>query len=211
MARTIPQCRNCRAQIKSSVFTINTLLSERSIALINEYADVKKEEYCQECGSRLKSNALAKYKKEVEKLTGEIETHLPHIPAISISSPFGWDYTTIGLVTAQSTIATYEFVDYSLSIFDALVGNKADQLLKEGERFCLTQLKLQTLALGGNAIMGIDIDYTEISPEQKMLLVCTTGTAVKLKNSEVLDEETQKTILELERLTKRLSYLQNLK
>jgi uncharacterized protein YbjQ (UPF0145 family) len=47
-------------------------------------------------------------------------------------------------------------------------------------------LRKETLELGGNAVLATDIDYAEVGGDKGMLIVCMTGTAVLLKNPEVL-------------------------
>ena len=44
------------------------------------------------------------------------------------------------------------------------------------------------LDLGGNAVVAADIDYAEVGGASAMLMVCMTGTAVKLSNPEILGD-----------------------
>jgi hypothetical protein len=42
--------------------------------------------------------------------------------------------------------------------------------------------------MGGNAIIAVDIDYSEMGGEKGMIMVCMSGTVVKLNNLDVLDQ-----------------------
>lgn len=55
-----------------------------------------------------------------------------------------------------------------------------------GEDNCLNILKSKCLMLGGNAVIGIDVDYSELGGGRNLIMVCMTGTAVRIKNTEIL-------------------------
>ncbi|MGB5609212.1 heavy metal-binding domain-containing protein, partial [Eudoraea sp.] len=45
------------------------------------------------------------------------------------------------------------------------------------------------LDLEGNAILATDIDYAEVGGVKAMIMVCVTGTAVRLKNFDILGSD----------------------
>jgi len=56
------------------------------------------------------------------------------------------------------------------------------EVLRDARNTCLDELKIEAHALGADGVMGIDLDYSEISGGGKgMLLLVASGTAVKLK------------------------------
>lgn len=56
------------------------------------------------------------------------------------------------------------------------------QGLKEARTAALDELRAEALALGADAVVGIDLDYSEISGGGKsMLFLVASGTAVKLE------------------------------
>lgn len=58
--------------------------------------------------------------------------------------------------------------------------------MARGENLCLSQLRMKTLGLGGNAVISADIDYTEVGGLKGMLMISMAGTTVHLLNTEML-------------------------
>ncbi|MGP9767190.1 YbjQ family protein [Halomonas sp. AOP13-D3-9] len=60
--------------------------------------------------------------------------------------------------------------------------NKSSQnALRDARVACLDELRVEAAQLGANAVIGIDLDYSEISGGGKsMLFLVATGTAVKV-------------------------------
>lgn len=57
--------------------------------------------------------------------------------------------------------------------------------LREARKTALSELRLEAQALGADAVVGIDLDYSEISGGGKsMLFLVASGTAVKLDQRE---------------------------
>ena len=68
--------------------------------------------------------------------------------------------------------------------------SKASQkVLRDARNTCLTELKIEAHELGANGVIGIDLDYSEISGGGKsgMLLLVASGTAVTFKNGDHKD------------------------
>lgn len=72
---------------------------------------------------------------------------------------------------------------------------------------CFAQLRKQTLDIGGNAVIATDIDYSELGASKGMIMVCMAGTAIKLKNPNVLGEQKANQIDELVVVNDRLYHL----
>jgi len=72
---------------------------------------------------------------------------------------------------------------------------------------CLAQLRKQTLDLGGNAVIGTDIDYSEVGGQKGMLMVCMGGTAINITNIEVLGKDRADNIAKIKELNKRIDEL----
>jgi uncharacterized protein YbjQ (UPF0145 family) len=76
------------------------------------------------------------------------------------------------------------FRDYFAGIRDIFGGrSKASQkVLRDSRRVCLTELRREALISGANAVIGVDLDYNEISGDGKsMLFLVASGTAVTLE------------------------------
>jgi len=60
--------------------------------------------------------------------------------------------------------------------------------MSDAERLCKVGLISKALEMNADAIIGIDIDYQEVGGGKGILMVCMTGTAVKLKDLKVLSQ-----------------------
>ena len=90
----------------------------------------------------------------------------------------------IGVVTAECVYGMNIFRDFFADIRDFFGGRSksSQKVLRDARNTCLDELKIEAHALGADGVMGIDLDYSEISGGGKgMLLLVASGTAVKLK------------------------------
>ncbi|HEY5589028.1 MAG TPA: DUF6483 family protein [Candidatus Paceibacterota bacterium] len=104
----------------------------------------------------------------------------------------------LGLVTARLTTGTDMFTDFFASITD-VVGGKSKAYEKQLTKLnidCIDMIKKEAQKLNGNAVMGVTIDYDEITGKGKqMFLITITGTAVIVKSDienilyDIIDEQ----------------------
>ena len=76
------------------------------------------------------------------------------------------------------------FRDFFAGMTDFFGGRSqaSQKVLRDARNTCLYELKKEAYELGGDGIIGIDLDYSEISGKGKgMLFLVASGTAVKLK------------------------------
>jgi uncharacterized protein YbjQ (UPF0145 family) len=89
----------------------------------------------------------------------------------------------VGLVTGEAILGANLFKDLFAGIRD-LVGGRSGAYegeLRKAREIALGEMTQQAVALGANAVIGVDLDYEEISPGQgTMLMVTASGTAVVL-------------------------------
>ncbi|MEI6815348.1 MAG: heavy metal-binding domain-containing protein [Bacteroidota bacterium] len=209
MTTELTQCPNCGTKLKDGILSSVKLLSENKTNIINEYHDEKASGYCNKCGDSLYKSYKGYVLTEREELTEQIQEIIEALPIISTHLPLNWDYDLIGIITGQSTTgngALTEFLSASSNFWGTQSG-RYNKKIKEGENFCFTQLRKQTLDLGGNAIIATDVDYSEIGGEKGMLMVCMTGTAIRLKNLSVLGKEREENIGQLTELNDRIRVL----
>gem|GEM_PF-4303678 len=57
------------------------------------------------------------------------------------------------------------------------------------EDSCADQLRVQCLKMRGNTIIGTDVDYSDLGSGENMIMVCMSGTAIRLCNPEVLGSD----------------------
>jgi uncharacterized protein YbjQ (UPF0145 family) len=88
------------------------------------------------------------------------------------------------IITAECVFGMNMFRDYFAGIRDIFGGrSKASQkVLRDSRRVCLTELRREALISGANAVIGVDLDYNEISGDDKsMLFLVASGTAVTIE------------------------------
>ncbi|MFB6454783.1 heavy metal-binding domain-containing protein [Chitinophaga sp. Hz27] len=204
---TLTNCPNCGAKLKDGIFGTNTLLSDVKSELMAEVYRSPKITGCQKCLSESYDKALSQYMSSRKAVQEEMVEHIKNVPVITSHSPFNWDYNVMGLVTGQSTTGTGLFAEIGASWTD-LFGMQSQTYNKKiaaGEDLCLQQLRSKALRMGANAIIAVDIDYSELGAEKGMIMVCMSGTAVKLNNLDVLDPYKIDSIRKISYLADKLS------
>ena len=197
MPKTI--CPNCQTVIKRGFFKGNALLDEKKIRIINEYTDNASKAYCNKCGDSLYGMARDKIHEKIRSINFSLKKKSKHVVILTTHTPIGWDYRALGIVTAQTTTGTgvlAEFTSDFTDFFGAQSGAYNKKLAK-AEDSCFSQIRMKTLGLGGNAVIAADIDYAEVGGLKGMLMVCMAGTAVNLKNTEILGSERAKELNEI--------------
>lgn len=205
----IKNCPNCKSELKVSLLSSNTLYSESYKEIINEYNEPKAEGYCSKCGKELYEKYLNRIMDERKSLTSQLQELITNIPVVSIHTPLNWDYQVIGMVSGQSSTGTGVLTEVASSFTDffGAQSNMHNKKLKEGENMCFFQLRRQAMDLGANAVIATDIDYSEIGGGKGMLMVCMAGTAVKLKNIDVIGNGKSKLLDKLKEVDERLQWL----
>jgi len=202
-------CTNCGATLKKGFTKTVETLSQEKIDFINSFQEEKKETYCSKCGSEPYDSAHQRLNREIMEIQSYLNQAVNKIPIASIHYPFEWEYKVIGIVTGQTVTGTGAISEFKSDITD-FFGRQSKSFNKKiakGEQMCFAQLRSQTIEQGGNAIIGVDIDYADVGSGKGMLMVCATGTAVKVKNIDVFEEHVQKEISDIADKLKRLNYL----
>ena len=87
----------------------------------------------------------------------------------------------LGLVSGEAILGANLFKDLFAGIRDIIGGRSAayEKELKKAKDIATHEMIEQAKALGGNAVIAVDIDYETISPGSgSMLMVAVSGTAV---------------------------------
>ena len=85
-----------------------------------------------------------------------------------------------GVVTGEAILGANVFRDFMAGIRD-IVGGRAgayEKVLKDARDTALDELGEEARKLGGNAVVGIDLDYEVLGSNGSMLMVSASGTAV---------------------------------
>ena len=91
----------------------------------------------------------------------------------------------LGIGTGEAILGSNIFKDFFAGIRDIVGGRSAayENELRSARDIALTEMQEAAAALGGNAVVGVDIDYENISMGQGggMLMVSASGTAVLIE------------------------------
>jgi uncharacterized protein YbjQ (UPF0145 family) len=102
-----------------------------------------------------------------------IVTTTPHIEGRRISK-------YCGVVAGEAVLGANMFKDMFAGIRD-LVGGRSGTYERELQRardIAFEELEARAASAGGNAVVGVDIDYEVLGKENGMLMVSVSGTAV---------------------------------
>ncbi len=90
----------------------------------------------------------------------------------------------LGLVSGEAILGANIFRDFFAGIRDIVGGRSAayEQELRKAKDIAIEEMTQQARELGANAIVGVDLDYENITVGQSggMLMVCANGTAVRV-------------------------------
>lgn len=86
----------------------------------------------------------------------------------------------LGIVTGEAILGANVFKDLFAGIRDIVGGRSAtyEAELQRARDIALRELQERALALGANAVVGVDLDYEVLGSGNGMLMVSASGTAV---------------------------------
>ncbi len=89
----------------------------------------------------------------------------------------------IGLVSGEAILGANIFRDFFAGIRDIVGGRSAayEEELRKAKDIAVAEMTQQAQLLGGNAVIGVDLDYETIGSNGSMLMVSASGTAVVLE------------------------------
>ncbi|MBQ5726177.1 MAG: heavy metal-binding domain-containing protein [Alistipes sp.] len=87
-----------------------------------------------------------------------------------------------GVIFGEVIVGVNFLKDFAAGIRDLIGGrsNTYEQELVEARRTAMEELRARAVAIGADAVVGIDIDYEVLGQGGSMLMVTASGTAVKL-------------------------------
>jgi uncharacterized protein YbjQ (UPF0145 family) len=88
----------------------------------------------------------------------------------------------LGIVTGEVIVGANLFRDLFANIRDIVGGRSGsyERILADARKQAIEELQAEAAAMGGNAVVGIDLDYEVIGANGSMLMVSASGTAVKI-------------------------------
>jgi len=181
-------CPHCNTPLKSG-WSSNELIIRKEIDFINFMFESNTIGFCEKCGPNLLNQAKFKYSAKRQEIVSFIESNIHRIKILTLQNPPSWTYDPISIITSQSVTGTGLFSEIASSFTDILGMQSGvfNTKLADGEKLCFSQLRYKAMQLGANAIIATDIDYGDVGSGKGMLLVCAAGTAIKVKNTEMLE------------------------
>jgi uncharacterized protein YbjQ (UPF0145 family) len=88
----------------------------------------------------------------------------------------------LGIVTGEVIVGANIFKDLFAGIRDIVGGRSGayESTLRSARDTAFRELEAEATRLGGNAVIGVDIDYEVIGKGGSMLMVTVSGTAARL-------------------------------
>ena len=88
-----------------------------------------------------------------------------------------------GVVTGEAILGANIFKDFFAGIRDIVGGRSAayEKELARAREIAFAEMAEHARQLGGNAVVGIDIDYESVGAQGTMLMVSVSGTAVTVR------------------------------
>ena len=137
-------------------------------------ASVWNRDFCPICGL---NNAAALNAEALNPEKSVRLTTTPTYPNLEIAE-------VKGVITAECVFGMNVFKDFFAGMTDFFGGRSesSQKVLRDARETCLNELKKEAYALGADGVIGIDLDYSEISGKGKgMLFLVASGTAVKFR------------------------------
>ncbi|MQW35753.1 heavy metal-binding domain-containing protein [Sinorhizobium meliloti] len=152
----MPHCRSCQTRV-------TTL----EIEYVNDIG------YCRHCAED-ERKYVTRFGKSVTPI---IMVTTPTVAGREATEP-------LGIVSSQVAFGMNVFRDIFAGVRD-IVGGRSDaqqKVFADSRKAAFDELMIEAGRLGADAIVGVDLDFTELSGGGKggMVLVVATGTAVKL-------------------------------
>lgn len=88
----------------------------------------------------------------------------------------------LGIVTGEVIVGANLFRDLFANIRDIVGGRSGsyERILAEAREQAIEELQAEAATRGGNAVVGVDLDYEVIGDTGSMLMVSASGTAVRV-------------------------------
>lgn len=88
----------------------------------------------------------------------------------------------LGIIVGEAIVGANIFKDLFAGVRDIVGGRSGsyERELGKARQIALDELQQNALALGADAVVGVDLDYEVLGQGNGMLMVSVSGTAVKL-------------------------------
>ena len=120
-----------------------------------------------------KAEEMRKVEQEIEAIMLTTET----APNLKINK-------RIEIVTAECAFGMNIFKDLFAGVRDVVGGRSkaVQETMRDARKTALYELKTEAHLVGANAVVGVDLDYVELSKSGSMVMLVASGTAVIIED-----------------------------
>ena len=163
------RCEKCGS--KFSFFANSSLVGELQV--------------CEKCAQEMRTDAATAKRIEYAAAINAVILTTETAPYLNITK-------RIEIVTAEVAYGMHIFKDLFADVRDIVGGrSKAVQnTMRDARRTALYELKKEAYEVGANAVVGVDLDYVELSSMKSMVMLVASGTAVVIEELEIKKGET---------------------
>nr|WP_229673338.1 YbjQ family protein [Salipiger pallidus] len=139
---------------------------------------------CHQCAMGA-SELITRHSDNFEEDQLELERDIAAILLTTETAPNLEILERIEIVTAECAFGMNIFKDLFAGVRDVIGGRSAavQKTLRDSRRTALHELKKEAHAVGANAVIAVDLDYTELSAAGNMVLLVASGTAVRIASN----------------------------
>lgn len=152
-------------------------------------------DFCYACANKQRGIAsdasdaiLSAMNAEREMIQSVIVTTTPSLDGYRVTK-------VIDIISAECVFGMNIFKDFFTGLTDFFGGRSetSQKVLKEARQLCIRELKTEAYQLGANAVIGVDLDYSEFTGQGKsMLFLVASGTAVVIEKINAPNDATRK-------------------
>lgn len=202
----LEKCPNCFKSLKGFFNTVE-LIPNTKTEFINKHLELNNDAYCTECSLDYLYKIANTFRKQKTDIENRLKQIIHYLPVLTSPAPNDWKYEVMDMITAQTTSGTGFTTELSRTFNDFFGGtsNTTNKKILNATNLCKTDIRIQCIKMGGNAIISTDIDYSEVgSGSTNMLMVCMAGTAIRVVDYNMFPEKNRDYIIEAIELTKQL-------
>ena len=134
---------------------------------------------CEICFHREEENLTEAQSEKINKAIDKLMLTTETAPNLNITK-------RIEIVTAECAFGMNIFKDLFTGVRDIVGGRSkaVQETMRDSRRTVLYELKKEAHAVGANAVVGVDLDYVELSSVGSMVMLVASGTAVIIEEKE---------------------------
>ena len=141
---------------------------------------------CEDCGMRLSHSQSSIPFESKHKINTEQTKAIEAILLTTETAPNLNITKRIEIVTAECAFGMNMFKDLFAGVRNVVGGRSeaVQKTMRDSRRTALYELKREAYEVGANAVVGVDLDYVELSSAGSMVMLVASGTAVVIEETD---------------------------